>query len=130
MAEQSGSVQFQALLESALRTYEKSAGITLGDLEHPLAMQLQSCHSVDDMTALFQDQALQTVDEFRPRHRIVESIKATVSTLTTFSSGVSNANNVGHVRQAALMFCFTFQIDFTDIIRTWENIYGRSRYST
>ena len=130
MAEQSGSVQFQALLESALRTYEKSAGITLGDLEHPLAMQLQSCHSVDDMTALFHNQALQTVDEFRPRHRIVESIKATVSTLTTFSSGVSNANNVGLVRQAALMFCFTFQIDFTDIIRTCENIYGRSRYFT
>jgi hypothetical protein len=130
MAEQSESVRFQVLLESALRTYEKSAGITLGDLEHPLAVQLQNCHSVDDMTALFQDQALQTVDDFRQRHRIVKSIKATVSTLTTVSSGVSDANHVGHVRQAALMVCFTSQIDFTDSIRTCENIDGRSRYFT
>jgi len=106
MAEQSGSARFQALLESALRTYEKNAGVTLGDLEHPLAVQLQSCHSVDDLTALLQDQA-QIVDDFRQRDRIVKSIKATVSTLIPISSGVSGPDNVGLVRQAALMVCFT-----------------------
>jgi len=106
MAEQSASAQFQALLASALRTYEKRVGVTLGDLGHPLAEQLQSCRSVDDMTASLQDQA-QTVDDFPQRDRIVKSIKATVSTLAPISSGVSDADNVGLVRQAALMVCFT-----------------------
>jgi len=128
MVEQSGSAQFQALLASAIRTYEQRVGVTLGDLEHPLAVQLQGCHSVDDMTALLQDQA--TVNDFPQRDKFVKSIKAIVSTFNPISSGVSDADNVGLVRPAALMVCFTSQIIFTEIIGTCENIDGRSRHLT
>jgi hypothetical protein len=52
MAAQSGSARFQALFESALKDYEKKTGITLS--KHPLAVQLQSCHSEHDITDLLQ----------------------------------------------------------------------------
>ena len=55
MSEQSGSARFQELFESALRAYEKKTGITLS--RHPLAMKLQTCDSVEGITALLQDQA-------------------------------------------------------------------------
>jgi hypothetical protein len=92
-------------------------------------VQLQSCHSVDDITSLLQDQA-QIVDDSQQRDRIVKSIKATVSTLIPISSGVSGADNFGLVSQAALMVYFTCLIVFTDIVCARENIDGRSLYLT
>jgi hypothetical protein len=57
MADQPGSSRFQALLESALQSYEKKAGITLADWDDSLAIQLQRCRSIDDITTLLQDKA-------------------------------------------------------------------------
>jgi len=55
MADQSGSTGFFALYESALRAYEKNAGVAFA--EHPLALQLQSCDSVESVTSVLQGQA-------------------------------------------------------------------------
>ena len=52
MTDHSASHRFQALFESALQAYESKTGITLA--QHPLAVDLQDCHSVDDITTLLQ----------------------------------------------------------------------------
>jgi len=52
MTDQSASARFHALLESALQDYEKKPGITLTDWDDSLAIQLQRCLSIDDITTL------------------------------------------------------------------------------
>ena len=107
-----GPARFQALLESALRACEKGApGVTLADLEDPLAARLQTCHSIDDITLLLQGQ-VRPFNDFRQRDRIFKAIKTTVSMLTPISSVTSG---VGVVRRKATMDCFTSLTAFIDI---------------
>jgi len=125
MTDQPGSARFQALLESAVQAYEKKAGVTLADLEGSLAVRLQRCHSVDDITTLLQGQA-QAIDDFQQRDRIFKSIKTTVSILSPTYSVASVADNIGLVRQKALMACLTSLTVFTDITPTCN---GDTHYS-
>jgi len=108
-----------------VQAYEKKAGVTLADLEDSLAMRLQRCHSVDDVATLLQGQA-QAIDDFQQRDRIFKSIKTTVSILFPIYSVASVANNVGLVRQKALMACLKSLTVFTDIVPTYN---GNTRYS-
>ena len=89
MSNQSGSVSFQRLLESALLRYEKKTGVTLS--KHPLALQLQSCNSVEDFNKLLQDKA----KDVRESEKITKSMKTIVSILTPLSSIVALSDNVG-----------------------------------
>jgi len=98
MTDQPGPARFQALLETALQDYEKTAGIILADWEDLLAVRLQRCHSIDDIATLLQDK-LQAFDDLRQRDRIFKSIKATVSILTPISAVTSVADDAGLVRQ-------------------------------
>jgi len=91
MANQSGSVSFQKLLESALVRYEKKTGITLS--KHPLALQLQSCKSVEAFNYLLQDKA----KDVRESERITNSMKTIVSILTPIFSVASLPDAVGLV---------------------------------
>ena len=97
MTDQSASARFQALLESALQDYEKKAVVTSADWEDSVAIRLQHCHSIDDITALLQDKT-QAFDDFRQRNRIFKSINATVSILTPISTLASAAADAGLVR--------------------------------
>jgi len=92
MANQSGSVSFQRLLESALLRYEKKTGVTLS--KHPLALQFQSCNSVEDFNTLLRDKA----KDVRESERIIKSMKTIVSILTPLSSVASLPDAVGLVR--------------------------------
>jgi hypothetical protein len=92
MANQSGSVSFQKLFESALLRYEKKTGVNLS--KHTLALQLQSCNSVEDFNKLLQDKA----KDVRESERITKSMKTIVSILTPLSSAASLSNAVGLVR--------------------------------
>jgi hypothetical protein len=103
MAEPLGSAQLQALFESALQNYEKKTGITLA--QHPLSMQLQSCHTVEDVTALVQGQA-RIINDFKAKDKIMKAIKITVSILTPLSDTASLADTVGIVSQNALVTFF------------------------
>jgi hypothetical protein len=76
MAQQPESARFQALFESALRVYEKKAGVSLA--HHPLAIKLQNCDSVEAVTCVFQDQA-RAFEDLQGSDRIMKSIKRTVS---------------------------------------------------
>jgi len=100
MADHLGSAHFQALFESALQDYVKKTGITLA--EHPLAVQLQSCNSVESIDNLVQGQA-QAFSNFRESDRIAKSIKMAVSKLITYSAMAFLGDAFGLVRQNALM---------------------------
>jgi len=127
MAGQSGSARFQALFESALQVYERKTGITL--VQHPLAADLQNCHSIDDITTLLQGRA-QAFSDLRERDRMMEAIKTTVSILTPLSDANFLADTVGLVCQKAPMACPNISNLFSDIIPTCEGDTYWSRYTT
>jgi hypothetical protein len=53
-----------------------------------LAIQLQSCHSVESVTTVLLDQA-QTFSQFRGGDRVLKSIKNTLSILNTLSDTIT-----------------------------------------
>jgi len=108
-----------------VQAYEKKAGVRLADSEDSLAMRLQRCHSVDDISTLLQGQA-QAIDDFQLRDRIFKSIKMTVSILSPISSVASVADNLSLVRWKVLIDYFTSLTVFTDITPTCN---GDTRYS-
>jgi hypothetical protein len=71
------------LVESALQDYERQTGITLAN--HPLTRQLQTCQSVDSVTALLQEQA-RALSGFRESNKIMGSLKNVVSVLLKVSA--------------------------------------------
>ena len=100
MADHSPSTRFRSLFESALTEYEKKTGITL--TEHPLAIRLQSCHSIESTTAILQGQT-QAFSKFRGRDRAIKSIKNTLSILTTLSDTATLGDSIGLVRHNVLV---------------------------
>ena len=127
MADPSGSPHFQALFESALQAYQTKTGITLA--EHALAVQLQSCNTVESITTLVQGQA-QAFSNYRESDRIMKSIETTVLILTPLSAAAPLANAVGLVRQIAMVVRFTFLTFFFAAIPTRKSNTGWSRYPT
>ena len=100
MADHLGSLHFQALFESALRAYQEKTSISLA--EHPIAVQLQSCHSVESIFTLLQPE-IKAFSNFRESETITKSIKTIVSKLTTLSASASLGDVFGLVRQNAPM---------------------------
>ena len=94
MAQQPESARFQAQFEPALWVYEKKAGVSLA--QHPLAIKLQNCDSVEAVTGLLQDQA-RAFGDLQGSDRIMKSIKTTVSNLSKLSSAASLADAFGPV---------------------------------
>jgi len=91
MAYQPESSRFQVLFEPALQTYEKQAGVSL--TQHPLAIKLQRCDSVEAITGLCQDQA-QAFRDLQGSDKIVKSLKTTVSMLSKLLSAASVADAI------------------------------------
>ena len=104
MADQSRSTRYCALFEAALQDYQKKASVTLAS--HPLAVQLQSCPSVESTTTVLLDQA-QSFREFPGSDRLMESIKSIVSILSRLSTTPSLGDAVGLVSRKALVACST-----------------------
>jgi len=104
MAHQSESARFQALFEPALQAYEKKTGVSLA--QHPLAIKLQSCDTVEAITGLLQDQA-RVFGHFQGSDKIMKSLKTTVSILSKLSSAAFLADAFGLVRHKGLMACLT-----------------------
>jgi hypothetical protein len=86
MSDQSGSSPFERHFESALQDYKHETGITLA--QHPLASQLQSCHSVETIAAFLQGQA-QALGGFHGSDRIMKSLKSIVSVTLSLSATVA-----------------------------------------
>ena len=98
MAHPSESARLQALFESALQEYEKKTGVYFA--QHPLAIKLQSCHTVEAITGLLHDQA-QAFRDLQGSDKIMKSLITTVSILSKLSSTASLA--FGLVRQKGFM---------------------------
>ena len=80
------------------------AGVSL--TQHPLAIKLQRCDSIEAITGLLQDQA-QAFGHFRGSDKIMKSLKTTVSILSKLSFAASRSDAFGLVRQKRLMACLT-----------------------
>jgi hypothetical protein len=93
MSDQSGPSHFQELFEAAFRDYEKQTGKTLAN--HPLAEKLQSCDSVESVTAVLREQT-ETSSEIR----VLKPLKNVVSLLHKLSSAsaVNFGQHLGLVR--------------------------------
>jgi len=96
MGDNSGSTNFRALFQSTLQGYEKNTGIDL--VQHPLAIQIQNCHSVESITALLQDQTRASSD-FGRKDRIIDPIKNIISIISTLSGTTALGWAIGLVRQ-------------------------------
>ena len=105
MSGQSESSRLSALFESALQDYEQKTKISLAN--HPLAEQLENCHSVEGLAAILRGQA-RANSAYQGSDRIMKSIKTTVSILTPLSSAASLADTFGLVCQNVLMACSTY----------------------
>jgi hypothetical protein len=90
MDDQSASAHFQVLFEAAFRDYEYQTGKTLAN--HPLAEKLQSCDSVEFVTAVLREQT-ETSSEIRGNDKVLKPIKNVLSVLHKLSS---TAVNFGH----------------------------------
>jgi hypothetical protein len=101
MSDQSASSRFLTLFESALQDYENQTGMTLD--KHPLAEQLNSCHSVESVMAVLEGQA-RAVSDFRGSDgRAMKSLKAAVSVLFMLSTNSVLGEAIGLVRQKSEM---------------------------
>ena len=83
------------LFEAALQDYEKHTEIAL--IRHPLAEQLQSCDSVESITAVLCEQT-QAFSEFRGKEKVTKSLKNTVSVLHKLSSAADFGQGICLVR--------------------------------
>jgi hypothetical protein len=82
MSFQSESDRLRGLFDAALQHYEKTTNIILA--KHPLAEQLQNCHTIESTTKFLQDKVREFGD-FRESDKIMASIKNTVSGLSILS---------------------------------------------
>jgi hypothetical protein len=79
---QSESGYLRGLFDAALQHYEKTTNIILA--KHPLAEQLQNCHTIESTTKFLQDK-VRELGDFRGSDEIMASIKNTVSVLFLLS---------------------------------------------
>src|SRR5713226_9384733 len=99
MSGRSGSSRLWDLLEAALVDYKQQTGIDLA--KHPLADRLQDCNSVEDITAVFREQA-QGIKKFQERDKVLKPLKKVLTVLHLLSSVHGIAQHVGLVRPKAL----------------------------
>ena len=112
MGDQSGSIRYRALFESALKTYEKETGITL--VEHSLSVQLRTCDNVEAITALVQHQASAlTGNELQVEDRVMISIKNIVSISTKLFAIASLDYAIGLVCQKSVGSMFHISDEYS-----------------
>jgi hypothetical protein len=97
MSDQSALAPFEAIFEAAFRDYESQTGKTLTN--HPLAEKLQSCDSVESVTAVLREQT-ETSSEILGKDRVLKPLKNVLSVLHKLSStsAVNFGQHLGLVR--------------------------------
>lgn len=89
------SSTFRTLFDAALQDYEDKTGNILA--EHPIAKQLESCESVDSITAILQEQA-RSFREFREDDgKLLKALNSSVVVLCTPSIGSTLYEAIGLV---------------------------------
>jgi hypothetical protein len=103
MANRVESTRFKVRFESAKQTYQQTTGLTLA--EHPLTVELRSCHSVDSINAILKREARASNDVLES-HRIKSSIESIASMLSALSTTGSLGDAIRVVRREALRASF------------------------
>ena len=83
MTDQSGPSHFQEIFEAAFRDFETQTGKALAN--HPLAEKLQSCDSVESVTAVLREQT-ETSSEIRGKDKVLKPLKNVLSVLNRLFS--------------------------------------------
>ena len=85
---------FRILFDDALQDYEDKTGKTLSD--HPITKQVETCDSVDSITAILQEQA-RSFREFRENDgKLMKALNSSVNVLCapSISSALDEAIGV------------------------------------
>jgi len=97
----SSSSRMQFIFEAALEAYERQTGMRL--IDHPFAIQLENCNSVESITAVLQEQA-QSFNQFRGDDgKVMKSLKSAVHVLHTLSTSTTLGESIGLVRMMELV---------------------------
>ncbi len=108
MSYPSPSLSFQSLFDLALQDYEKQTGTKLVD--HPLAKQLETCDSVESITAFFQQQT-RAFREFRGDDgKVMKSLKCAVHVLYMLAASSALGEGIGLVRSVAARRTWDFPV--------------------
>jgi hypothetical protein len=97
------SSRFELLFDVALKDYEKQTGTKLRD--HPLAKQLETCDTVESITAFFQEQVLVFRKSQAEDGKVMKPLKCAVHVLHTLSTSTALGEGIGLVRSMGLWMC-------------------------
>ena len=92
----SSDTRLQFLFDAALQSYEKQTGLKL--IDHPLARQLENCHTVDSVMEILQHQARALTGFREDDGRVMSSLKRIVHVLHALSTTTILGEGIGLVR--------------------------------
>ena len=92
----SSNTRLQLLFNAALQSYEKQTGFKL--IDHPLARQLEVCHTVDSIMDVLQHQARTDTGFREDDGKIMGSLKQVVHVLHALSTSTTLGEGIGLVR--------------------------------
>ena len=92
----SSDTRLQLLFDTALQSYEKQTGLKL--IDHPLARQLENCHTVDSVVLILQHQAPALTGSREDEGGIMRSLKRVVHVLHALSTSSTLGEGIGLVR--------------------------------
>ncbi|KAH9003298.1 hypothetical protein EDB86DRAFT_2826476 [Lactarius hatsudake] len=96
------STSFQPILDAAIADYAKQTGID--PTEHPLADQLQTCHSPDDVLRLLEDKANEFKDYREGNRKLIDCLKPVVNVIHAFSGVLGDAVSLVPFQPAGAIF--------------------------
>jgi hypothetical protein len=97
----SSGTRLQLLFDTALQSYDKQTGLKL--IDHPLARQLENCHSVDSVVVILQHQASALTGFREDEGKIMRSLKRVVHVLHALSTSATLGEGIGLVRLTQLL---------------------------
>jgi len=98
----SSDTQLQLLFDTALQSYENQTGFKL--IDHPLARQLENCHTVDSVMEILQHQAWALAGFREDDGKIMRSLKRVVHVLHTLSTSTTLGEGTGLVRLTQFLY--------------------------
>ncbi|KAH8996238.1 hypothetical protein EDB92DRAFT_1814262 [Lactarius akahatsu] len=93
---------FQPILDAAIADYAKQTGIH--PAEHPLAGQLLTCHSPDDVLRLLEDKANEFKDYREGDRKLIDCLKPVVNVIHAFSGVLGDAVGLVPFQPAGAIF--------------------------
>ena len=94
MGDSSGT-RLQLLFDAALQSYEKQTGLKLTD--HPLARQLENCHTANSVMDTLQYQAWTNTGFREENGKIMRSLKEVVHVLDALCTSTTLGEGIGLV---------------------------------